>query len=1188
MTLPNSPGHALISLKFTLKEHKGTIFDLSWSPDGNFLASASNDNSVLIWNLEDGSLRKRLAGHDSWVQSITWSPDGKTIASASKDGSIKLWDVNSGELIRILKGHKEIVYKISWCPVNNILASCSRDKTIRLWNTETGDIIGNLLGHKNYVRNVSWSPDGKTLASSSEDLRIIIWDPFSGKALKILLGHSHNILALAWTKDCKTLVSGSADKTIRLWDIKKNTLFRILEGHTGIITAVSFSNNCELLASKSWDGTVRLWRVDTWEPVYSFDEELLDSFCAGLAFNPQKPILATLNQRGSNEIRVWGIEFESILNKKASKKIVHYVNAKAVLLGESGVGKSGLGIRLAENIFRETKSTHGAQFWQIPIKRNLIMNLPENVKPELTLWDLAGQPEYHLVHQLFLDDTDVALLLFDCSDSNDPFRGVPYWSKVLKKQARSSTQKILISARVDVSPPTVDQNEINRVLSEYQLHKYLKTSAFSGEGLDNLFKELLALIPWEELPRTTTPKLFKIIREILLERKAANDSLISIDYIKEEINKKHKRLKVLPSQIDTVVSLLQARGLVHRLEPTPKLTLVLLKPELINQYASSIIQGARNHERGIGAITERDVVCAELPFIGFKRIEDLQEEKAVLESTVELLIRHDLCFREMGYLVFPSQLNITRPSYSGEHPPTEVTYEFSGSVETIYASLVVRLSYTSYFKREDQWKYAAEFSRDNSRLGFAMVQLSQGTSELEIYFYPTVSDFDRVTFIRFITEHLYSKGIDIKERIRLYCSKCNKEVNNLDAIETRVQSGFLDIPCQYCGTAVIIPRSIEERYRRDLSYEDKQVELALVVEERTVIEVEAFQKDHHQYTKEKDANLHILHLSDIHMGSTNESQKFRTQLESDLLYELKVNRLEYLVISGDLTSHASQSEYEAAFELIDGLVKRFGLDSSRVVIVPGNHDVDWDLSEDAYPFIPKRKLLSPPQDGFFIPAGEAGLLIRDDDIYKKRFLNFNSFLYRKVYGNIEYPMDYIDQTMIIAKPEERILFLGLNSSWEIDHHFSKRSSINIEALSKAISKVQETMTDDGWLKIAVWHHPVTGREAMNDDFMQLLSVNGFSICMHGHIHEAIDSYYSYDKKREIHIIGAGTFGATTKEQTPSIPLQYNLISMNPYSHTVTVQTRKKDKADGAWSADARWEDKNRPAPYYSFNIQTIR
>ena len=355
------------------------------------------------------------------------------------------------------------------------------------------------------------------------------------------------------------------------------------------------------------------------------------------------------------------------------------------------------------------------------------------------------------------------------------------------------------------------------------------------------------------------------------------------------------------AELDTVVQLLQSRGLVHRLDPRPGVTWVLLKPERINQYGASIIQAARNHPQGIGAVAERDVLIGNLAFAGFERLPQA-EEALVLEATAELLIRHDLGFREMGYLVFPSQINVTRLPPSEAHPRTEVAYRFSGGIETIYASLVVRLSYTDYFRREDQWKYAVEFSRDGNRLGFSMRQVEEGTGELEIYFYPGVSEFDRVTFIRFVTDHLRAKGIDIQEQIRLYCPKCAREVTNREAIEARVQDGKLDIACQFCDTAVVIPRSVEEIYRRDPALGAKQQQLAETVEQRTEAEVEQFRADQRQYTAAEEHGIHILHLSDLHLGDDALAGIYRTQLETDLIQELDIRRLEYLVISGDVAS----------------------------------------------------------------------------------------------------------------------------------------------------------------------------------------------------------------------------------------------------------------------------------------------
>jgi calcineurin-like phosphoesterase family protein len=291
-----------------------------------------------------------------------------------------------------------------------------------------------------------------------------------------------------------------------------------------------------------------------------------------------------------------------------------------------------------------------------------------------------------------------------------------------------------------------------------------------------------------------------------------------------------------------------------------------------------------------------------------------------------------------------------------------------------------------------------------------------------------------------------------------------------------------------------------------------------------------------------------------------------------------------LVISGDIANRSTPDEYEAAFELVDGLVKRFGLDANRIILVPGNHDLNHDLAEEAYPFVSKRKLLEPLPEGRYILAGEAGALLRDEALYRGRFANFGAYFYKKVYASQEYPLNYAEQSILHLRPDDHLLFLALNSAWEIDHHYQDRASINMDALVRALGQLVDSQYDD-WLKIAVWHHPVTGPEMMkNVDFLEQLAVNGFQICMHGHVHEAQQGFYTYDPNRGLHIMGAGTFGVPLREQA-GIPLQYNLLTLDPDTRQLTVETRKKEKPDGAWSADARWGDKNNPVPRYTIQLK---
>lgn len=304
--------------------------------------------------------------------------------------------------------------------------------------------------------------------------------------------------------------------------------------------------------------------------------------------------------------------------------------------------------------------------------------------------------------------------------------------------------------------------------------------------------------------------------------------------------------------------------------------------------------------------------------------------------------------------------------------------------------------------------------------------------------------------------------------------------------------------------------------------------------------------------------LRLLHLSDLHLCDEDSMKKHYFHLKLDLKKNFEIEKLDYLIISGDVSDRPVESMYQTAVTFVKNLIAEFEVPAGHVILIPGNHDCDREVSKECY--------------------GKKGTAVTDQKKYNDRYLKYSQNFYQPIIGR-PYPMEPEKQFEDYIFEEDNLCFLGLNSCWQIDHCNTDRSSICMEAVMES-----GTIWCDAkdYAKIAVWHHPLSGEGAIKETtFMETLANAGFRACFHGHVHEAKNELFSYDAARNIRMVGAGTFGAVREERGDGIPRQYNMIEFDKEKRLLTVHTRKREKDGGAWQADARWEDRNHaPKSYY--------
>lgn len=784
------------------KGHTEAVWAVAVTPDGQHVVSGSPDNTIRVWKLNSGRCIATLKGHTAGVPGLAVAPDGLCVVSCSWDNTMRVWDLDSRRCLATLEGHTNYVIGVAVTPDGLHVISGSMDNTLRVWELDSGRCISTLKWHIAGVPGVALTPDGRHIISGSMDNTLRIWELDSGRCIATLRGHTDEVNGVTVTLDGRHVISCSDDNTVRVWEFNSRRCLATLEGHTSYVQGVVVTPDGYRIVSGSADGTVRVWELDTGNCIATLEGYGGPVF--GVAVTPDGRHIVSGSSDGT--VQMWELPPD---NKKSSESgAARYTNAKVLLVGDSGVGKSGLALRLTEDRFEPTISTDGAWATQVKLPHE---PQTEDIEREILLWDFAGQADYRLVHQLFMDETALAVFVFN-PQSENPFEGISQWDHDLRRATRYPYRKLLVAGRCDRGGLMISRESIERFCAEYGFAEYLETSAYTGAGCLELKEAIIRNIPWNEIPWTTSPRIFKLLKGELIRFKDEGQELLRTAELKQQLEVNLPKETFRVEDVRAVIRLLVGIGVVWQLDFGD---FILFRPELINFYASALIRSVRAHIDEIGCITEAQVLAGQLDYQDMKRL-PLDIEKNVLQEMTQTFVDRGICLREHTergtLLIFPSYFKRERPELTG-HPSPFVTYAFNGATDDIYAVLVVRLHHTTIFDKDQLWRFAADFkTMAGKRIGLKMVKKLEGSAEIIVYCEPDISDDTKVAFVRYIHDYLKDKAHGVKRDRYYVCGNCGTPVTNHETVRKRLTQGKKEIICVDCEKQVPLWDLIEEKF----------------------------------------------------------------------------------------------------------------------------------------------------------------------------------------------------------------------------------------------------------------------------------------------------------------------------------------------------------------------------------------
>jgi serine/threonine protein kinase len=301
---PGDRAENRVPLRATLSGHTGPVWSVAFAPDGETLATGSDDASLRFWNTATAVETAQLPGHNSAVFALAFAHNGTFLVSGDGDGTLRLWDVATRQESGVLPHHGGNVRRVAISPDDTTVAVGSSAQAVELWDIASRTIRQTLAGHHGSILAIAFAPDGSTLATGDASGDIRFWDPATGAERARFAGDPFGVRALAFTPDSQTLASaGTGDKEVKIWQAATHEQVASLSGYENGIQYLTISPDGRLLATGSRDGSVKIWDLATGRLLATLHAH--QGSVLAVAFHPDGRTLATV---GDDRVgRLWDL-----------------------------------------------------------------------------------------------------------------------------------------------------------------------------------------------------------------------------------------------------------------------------------------------------------------------------------------------------------------------------------------------------------------------------------------------------------------------------------------------------------------------------------------------------------------------------------------------------------------------------------------------------------------------------------------------------------------------------------------------------------------------------------------------------------------------------------------------------------------------------------------------------------------